>query len=115
MKDILNRLDTIEETVLRILSRYATIPQGTYNETQLYRDLNLGGDDINDLFKEIEKEFDITISDFAHREYFPEERSYFALPLHWLGVRTSLHHSKYKLFSIDDLIRIVREKISIKK
>lgn len=115
MKDIFDQLDPIEPAILKILSKYATIPQGAYNEIQLYRDLNLGGDDINDLFKEIEKEFDVTMSGFAHREYFPEERFYFALPLHWLGVRTSLHHSKYKLFSIDDLVKIVRGKISVKK
>ena len=104
----------IGSRLINLLSKYAPVGKYEFSDLQLYRDLGLSGDDIDELFEDIEQEFGISLNNFEKRKYFPEEGAYMALPLHWLGFRTRLHFSNYKAISIDEFIKVVEDKVKNK-
>ena len=51
------------------------MPANCTPKTQIYRDIGLSGDDVDDYLAGIEKRFGFDMKDFKVWKYFPDERT----------------------------------------
>jgi Protein of unknown function (DUF1493) len=90
--------------LIQLLSDYKRVPPGINQFTELYADLQLGGDDVGDFFSGIEKKFSVSMQDFDISKYFPDEG---AMIMEWpfklIGLKTRLDPSRYQSISFNTL------------
>lgn len=63
----------INKRLISIVEEYNPLNKRLDSDMSLYHDLNIFGDDADELLMQISKEFNISMSNFIFSEYFPNE------------------------------------------
>lgn len=93
--------DTNTESIIKLIAKYCSPKDILNQDTRIYHDLNIYGDDADELLEEYSKLFNIRISSFKFTDYFPEEGDIITSTI--IRILSLKPPKKYKELKIGDL------------
>lgn len=101
---VLSQIDTSmnREKVITLIAVFTTSKDILNYDIRIYHDLNIYGDDADELLEKYAKEFNVDISFFKFTDYFPEEGDILISTL--IRILSLKQRTKYKELKISDLI-----------
>lgn len=105
-------LKEIGDQILTMLRPIVSRGKSLSLESEIYKELNLRGDDAEDFILAISDAFRVDMDNFEMRRYFPDEgAAIMEWPLKMFGLRSSLDSDRYASLTIIDLAQMITEKI----
>jgi hypothetical protein len=100
--------NSLREELLGVVQKFAGAHDRVSDETRLYHDLGISGDDAVELFNEVRRRFGTTFVDFSISSYFPSETE--AMPELWFNYISRLfrHSGRRKTLSFGHLAEVVK-------
>jgi acyl carrier protein len=104
---------SVAEQIVKLVAETAGVPVSTVSaETELWRDLRVGGDDMLELFLRIQSEFSVNLDGLDLKTYSPDEDdALLTQGSEWIRKKLHLHpDSRYASMKVADLIAAVESK-----
>jgi Protein of unknown function (DUF1493) len=112
MEKRVRTLKEIEDQIILMLKPIVSRNKTPSAESEIYKDLNLRGDDAEDFILAIADTFEVDLDDFEVEKYFPNE---FAAITDWpfksLGLSSKLDHEHYSSITVQELSKTVFHKL----
>ena len=97
-------MQSVEEKIVRMLREFVGRKTQIIGSTRIYHDLGIAGDDMDDLFVEIQNEFGTSFNKFDFKNYCPNDLDAF---IDHVTFKIGLG-GKWDPFTVDHLVQVVK-------